>query len=354
MLAQHVASCSECQKLLADLERLDQLVADKIELGQSDYWEQNARKIEGKLGFGQETIITPVPRSGWEKGMVWKLSAVAASVALLVFIGINKDEILKKSEPTVIQEQTDKVEIKTAETPSANESRLSTETDSTAMKGDSEVRRELEETSTGKSSNNGESASRSKEKQESVVPREQNIAQDSVTQELPVQPRVDVQKLAPPQPEPEAMQKQAAPAAAGKVAEPSVEELKTAASSEKPDEFVVTVSPELVRWRTVRDSLKGLVDRSAESMMSKYGVNSLNSDTKKKAAASLSLKDSTELKTRYLESCFQVALLTDDPIEYADSKQILETVAKGSDSAAATAQGYLDRLAAERPTPPQK
>lgn len=151
------------------------------------------------------------------------------------------------------------------------------------------------------------------------------------------------------------MQKQAAPAAAGKVAEPIVEELKTAASSEQADEFVATVSPELVRWRTVRDSLKGIVDKPAESLMSKYGVNSLKSDTKKKAAASLSLKDSTEVKTRYLESCFQVALLTDDPIEYADSKRILETVAKSSDStAAATAQGYLDRLAAERPTPPQK
>ncbi len=355
MLAQHVASCSECQKLLADLERLDQLVADKIELGQSDYWEQNARKIEGKLGFGQETIITPVPKSGWERGMVWKLSAVAASVALLVFIGINKDEILKKSEPTVLQEQTDKVQIKTADTPPAKDSRLTTEADSTAKKGNAEERRELQETSKDNESAGGETVLRSKEKQESGVPREPNIAQDSVTQELPVQPRVIVQKLAPPQPEPEAMQKQAAPAAAGKVAEPIVEELKTAASSEQADEFVATVSPELVRWRTVRDSLKGIVDKPAESLMSKYGVNSLKSDTKKKAAASLSLKDSTEVKTRYLESCFQVALLTDDPIEYADSKRILETVAKSSDStAAATAQGYLDRLAAERPTPPQK
>lgn len=355
MLAQHVASCPECQKLLSDLERLDQLVAGKIELGQSDYWEQNAQKIEAKLGFGQETIVTPVPKSGWEKGMVWKLSAVAASVALLVFIGINKDEILKKSEPTVLQEQTDKVQIKTADTPPAKDSRLTTEADSTAMKGNAQERRELQETSKDNESAVGETVLRSKEKQESVVPRDMNIAQDSVTQRLPVQPKATVQKLAPPQPETEALQRETAPSAAGKVPEPIVEELKTAASSEQADEYAAAVSPELVRWRTVRDSLKGIVDKPAESMMSKYGVNSLKSDTKKKTAASLSYKDTKDAKARYLESCFQVALLTNDPTEYADSRQILETEAKASDSTtAAAAKGYLDRLAAERPTPPQK
>ncbi len=357
MLAQHVASCPECQKLLADLERLDQLVANKIELGQSDYWERNAQKIEAKLGFGQETIITPVPKSGWEKGMVWKLSAVAASVALLVFIGINKDEILKRSEPTVLQEQTDKVQVKTADTPSAKDSRLSTEADSTAIKGNSEERREPQETAADDESAAGETVLRSKEKQESVVPREMKVVEDSATQRLPVQPQVTVQKLAPPQSVPEAMQKQAAPVAAGKVPDMSEDEVETELLAQQPaaEKLAQANSTELVRWRTVCDSLSKIIEKPKESMMSKYGVNSLRTDSKKKASADMSSKDASGARVLYLESCFQIARLTDDLSEYTDSKEVLEFEAKSSDSTlAATARSFLDRLAAERPTPPQK
>src|SRR5512138_2136801 len=90
----HVRGCAECQELLAKLERLDALVAQHAELSGGDYWEKSARKIEERLGFAEQTEITPVKRAGWDKGLVWKVTAIAATLAVLAFIGINRDKIM--------------------------------------------------------------------------------------------------------------------------------------------------------------------------------------------------------------------------------------------------------------------
>lgn len=357
MLAQHIAACPECQKLLADLERLDQVVVDNIELGQSDYWEQNARKIEAKLGFGQETVVTPVKQSSWERGMVWKLSAVAASVALLVFIGINWEEIRRGSDqvgvgeklsreeaiPTEVKKNDDLSPVRVLD---SSQQTKSQDKDAGQLIQQEEKRVKVKE-----------AANRARAGESPAVQRKAEQVVDSNTQRLPVQPNVVIQKVAPPQPEEDEIRKQAVPAAAG-----SVESIGRDIATDQAGKIVAEsveltegAASELVRWRTVRDSLKSIVERPKESMMSKYGVNALRTDTKKKGTAEPDTKAVAAAAPRYLESCFHVALLTGSPTEYNEAKRVLEAEAQSTDSLlAVTAKRYLERLIAERPTPPQK
>ncbi|MDH3938151.1 MAG: zf-HC2 domain-containing protein, partial [candidate division Zixibacteria bacterium] len=84
MIKEHLTSCAECRARLDDLARLDSLIEDKAGLGESDYWETAARKIEDRLTVAEESKVTVV-RSGWF-GLGWKLAAAAASIAALTFV----------------------------------------------------------------------------------------------------------------------------------------------------------------------------------------------------------------------------------------------------------------------------
>ncbi len=97
MLQEHIDSCPECRKALEEYERLDALIDRHADLDDSDYWEKSARKIEKQLGFETTTEVTDVRRS-W-KGLGWKIAAVAASVAVLTFIGLHQDELYQSATP---------------------------------------------------------------------------------------------------------------------------------------------------------------------------------------------------------------------------------------------------------------
>ncbi len=92
MIAEHIQQCEECQKLLADLEKLDLMVSERSGLGESDYWEKSAQKIEAALGVKGETEVVEVRRGSY-RGLWWKISAVAASAAVIAFIALYQGDI---------------------------------------------------------------------------------------------------------------------------------------------------------------------------------------------------------------------------------------------------------------------
>ncbi|MDF1544658.1 MAG: zf-HC2 domain-containing protein [bacterium] len=91
VVREHLESCEECRRLLTQYEQLDAMVERKSRLDESDYWEESAAKIEQALNptAPKVTEIKPTRSSG----LVWKLAAVAASVAALTFITLNRSEI---------------------------------------------------------------------------------------------------------------------------------------------------------------------------------------------------------------------------------------------------------------------
>jgi hypothetical protein len=358
MLEQHVASCPECQKLLAELERLDSLIAEKIDLGESDYWEKSAQKIEEKLGFTETAKITPVPTSRWDRGMVWKLSAVAASVALLVFIGINKDSIMKQpTEPPAL------MDVKPPTDSDAESYNVQPKSDSV------DARQEIQSLSVPAQENRPveqkKSAVGKTDEKDKVVIRggrsnKDAIVIDSNVQRLPAEPDAVIQKLPTETPKTESREESEAPAPASKVAG-ALDELKTVDQKAEAESIVLAeeVTTDLSHWRAVRDSFATSLEKPKESLAQKYGVTKLRTDDRqKKSAAALTQptgKDLSIAKARYLEACYQIALLTEDATEYQKSRGILVTESQSTDSTiAASAKDYLSKLAASRPTPPQK
>jgi hypothetical protein len=104
----HLAECRECRHLLARMEKLDRLVERHAQLGGEEYWERSARAIEQRLGFREESAeVTDITPSSW-RGLVGKLVAVAASVAILAFIALYEkditDEVATPRQPAVTRQ----------------------------------------------------------------------------------------------------------------------------------------------------------------------------------------------------------------------------------------------------------
>jgi hypothetical protein len=103
---EHLKDCAECQALLAEFEKLDRMVAEKSELAEGDYWEQSAQKIERALGFEEKTEVIDVRPKSW-RGLGWKIATVAASVAVITFIGLHEGDILQDKTQTAPSLQSD-------------------------------------------------------------------------------------------------------------------------------------------------------------------------------------------------------------------------------------------------------
>lgn len=95
MMTEWLKNSPEGQQALAELGRLDEFVRRESELGGSeDFWEAQARKIEARLGFesAAERVVTDI-RPKKSSGLAWKMVAAAASVVLLIYVGVNRDDI---------------------------------------------------------------------------------------------------------------------------------------------------------------------------------------------------------------------------------------------------------------------
>lgn len=362
MLEEHIASCPECQKLLAEFERLDKLVADRIELGGSkDYWERSAQKIEGRLGFIETTEITPIIRPSWDKSLAWKLTAVAASVAVLVFIGINKDDIFKQSIPTPEQKQeirenqtadsvadfrqmTDSVEDKQV-------TRTMLQPPAEKAGGQSLEKTAPLEQGVPKQTAPVSVEERSKVKKINVVEEELGRDARRVQEERSPAPSVSspILERESPAVKPTVL---SAPALQSEMAD-------MAGSTAEAESDSVHAETDLANWRKLRDSLSLVLEVPKQSMAGKYAITGFQKSEKSKkaaAASNLSASDSqVDVERRYLEACFQIALLTNDLTEYQSTIGSLEKIAGEVGSAnAALAGKYLTRLKTDRPTPPEK
>jgi hypothetical protein len=91
----HLEECADCRRLLAELERLDQTVKEHSNLAGEEYWEQLAQRIENSLGDDEEKVIDVRPEKR-RAGMYWKVAAIAASLAVLTFVGLHQKDILKE------------------------------------------------------------------------------------------------------------------------------------------------------------------------------------------------------------------------------------------------------------------
>lgn len=132
VMAEHLQECQECQALMEQLQRLDQLVAEKSELADDDYWEQAAQKIEKRLGTKvDEPEVTDV-RSNW-KGLWWKAASAVAAIAVLSFIGLNRSEILKKSTDHAAQVEKSEQPIPPQKTDRAETMEIDTKPTATEM-----------------------------------------------------------------------------------------------------------------------------------------------------------------------------------------------------------------------------
>jgi hypothetical protein len=96
---QYLASNQEARVQLARLERLNRLVDDHSGLGGEDYWEESASKIEQRLGIASSSVTAIEPELRKRSGLWWKVTSVAASVAVLIFIGLHQTEILVPDQP---------------------------------------------------------------------------------------------------------------------------------------------------------------------------------------------------------------------------------------------------------------
>ncbi len=102
IVQQHISECQDCRDLRAELEKLDRFVQQRSMLAGKEYWEQSAQKIEQRLGFTGKTEIIEVTRSRW-RGLVPKLVAVAASIAVLGFIALYEGDIYRRVLPPAVK-----------------------------------------------------------------------------------------------------------------------------------------------------------------------------------------------------------------------------------------------------------
>lgn len=105
MMDEYVREHEEARRILEEYKKLNDLVEKHSGLGESDYWEHSARKIEEAIGLEGDSTVTDI-RPQKRTGFVWKITAVAASAALLIFIGVHQWEILKRQQDEIVPPET--------------------------------------------------------------------------------------------------------------------------------------------------------------------------------------------------------------------------------------------------------
>ena len=96
LMDEHLKVCSECRDQLGRLENLQKLVARHSQLDGEDYWEHSADRIERRLGISQTEVTDLRGRKPKRAaGLGWRISAVAASILILGYIGLHQSDFLR-------------------------------------------------------------------------------------------------------------------------------------------------------------------------------------------------------------------------------------------------------------------
>ncbi|MEW5794894.1 MAG: zf-HC2 domain-containing protein [Candidatus Zixiibacteriota bacterium] len=94
LLDTHMVECAECRARLSELNRLSELVEKHSPLGESEYWESAAARIENALPDKGRLIDLSRERAR-RSTLWWKVPAIAASVLIIGYIGLHESDILK-------------------------------------------------------------------------------------------------------------------------------------------------------------------------------------------------------------------------------------------------------------------
>ncbi|MFH1685912.1 MAG: zf-HC2 domain-containing protein [bacterium] len=101
VLRRHVDECAECRAQLEQYQRLDRLVADKSGLGDNEYWEESAQKIEARLGIEVASATEVIDIRSGRSWMGWKVAGTIAAVLALTFVGLHQTDILRLSSGSI-------------------------------------------------------------------------------------------------------------------------------------------------------------------------------------------------------------------------------------------------------------
>lgn len=360
----------EGRKALEELGRLDEFVTRQLEVrGGDEFFEQQARSIEQKLGFrtaepAEEKIIDIGPRSRW-RSYVPKIAAVAVSAAVLVFIGVNYDRIFTGENLLGHREAPSDISPRTEQ---GRRATIDTEADS-MMAGEQENRISSKERDT--------SGLHLKQKTEIIPPerlreREPDVSLPEKVTEVPSNDRIDAppeqpsptiqHELAKPEAQPELAapledKDLAAPAPELEKLEPQQELTQTARRAASPSAAaeggtVDSTAAELAVWRKVRDEmmdvLKVQVDEYSPSEGYANQIRPKEKSVKTLGARQGGLASASHEKqeqARLIEACFNIVRLTPDADEREGALRIIRSFAADSTSASHDlARKYLDSL----------
>ncbi|MFQ5498130.1 MAG: anti-sigma factor family protein [Candidatus Zixiibacteriota bacterium] len=94
-ISRHLADCDECRQQLKRLEQFNRLAQENSLFSDDDYWERSARRIESRLDEAPAHVRAP-SISWWRTGLAWKVTAAAASIALISIVALHEDEIQRQ------------------------------------------------------------------------------------------------------------------------------------------------------------------------------------------------------------------------------------------------------------------
>jgi hypothetical protein len=352
-LEEHIAQCAECRALLEKLRKLEAMVQDSSALGESDYWEGQAQKIETRLGLGQTEVMRIGPTRSW-RGLGWKLTAAAASIVVVGVIGFYSWESIRErtdrpsvqmapslppasvAEPQNIQP----VQEKADEAKKAQSTREPGITDTQNYKRSAVVERResgggVVKYQTGDQVSIGNGKAKSVAAPVEPVPISDLSESDISLKSIDVPARPVVPGDSSPRAEEQSFVKLTA------VAPPAA----SVAAESRPDSAAQRgpAVKGLAYWQAIRDSLGE--DKSPMHLLGKSIANVRDAQPSSLAAGLVQKKDSTDRYTLLLEAYFRIAQLSKDTVEIAAATDHLREIADDSKSPRQkTAREYLDSL----------
>ncbi len=339
---EHVKGCEECRRLLEKYARLDDLVNTHGQLGDTDYWERSAKEIDRAIDRQQEDKIVSVSAARRKFDLGWKLAAVAATLVLVGYIGIHKDDIFtpeKIMPPTVAPRIMLPDKAKEVASPEVNAL-----AETKQKLNDSTSPKESRKTDMG---GTGKVGSVSEKDQRGNYKTEPGRAEDNELHR-------EMNAPTPQRQGPNLQSAQVAPAEAV----PSLDKVEPGSVQPHVVAVVVEQKPDLrsttdtglglTYWRALRDSLqpKGADTKRlalAEKLRATVTSSLRKPDATPQSAALVS--DTVKSSSRLIEASYQIARLTNDSTEKAHAIAVLEAFATGEAGPDRNrAQAYLDSL----------
>lgn len=355
MMTEWLKNSPEGQQALAELGRLDEFVRRQSELsGSEDFWERQAQKIEARLGFesaAEDKIADIQPRKS--SGLGWKLIATAASIVLLIYVGVNKDDIFGPDRAGVVQpveEQSADAEAPDEQFKRIGDTARFRDDAASADRMESSVPKK-EQPAVADEMRSNEAAIPSPTPEREAVAQSGRAAAAPATTERQAEPENLAAEQDQRRTQPSSMQHGTPDigVSTAEVPAPSLVEAQTQApllTKPSPDDRLDNDTM-LTVWRQTYARTDSVLNTTAKDKTALQIPDMSTGLTRKAAPAATTAPkvDRTAVEAEMLGACFKIAELSPDSTEQALMQARLKAVAADSKSANRTlAQDYLDRL----------